>query len=483
MENQNQTNRKLIIVIIALAVVIVGMIIAGIVLLNKNKPSGDEITDDNEPAVTSSIDETDAKDSKDTKAEEKPEATPTPEAEKEEAVVNPLADLEVSYPGSKKAEDPETAKLLQFFVENEPDINKEDIIVATVDDFDCDGDYEAFLFVGDFYSDEYEEYYVGNMWFTNGEKNQDLGESSTGSWWTVDGTMNFDGRKYVYATIYYTTGGLSKVWSVYDDMASVAEIDCLGSVTSAENNDIIITYDTYDTCLDSDTYYMIGHSWKPYYFYYDKKLDQIIEYGGAFVREDQIDKICGIDLVEQIHAQYPDVEITTAFYRENGVLNVNFREVNGKGDVNFSNANYNVKKGEFINAWSDSPTSDIKQTNYGGMYVSCLSALSSTYPEVEKKTESYDLAVTSFNNLAESTGCIMISGRINDMSSSWKSYLVDNNTRLEFTVNDANVRAFDWFTDMMIQERDGGSQIVECVYIITVTNGHVDSISGVYAPW
>lgn len=486
MKEHNKTNRTLIIVIIALSVVIIGMIIAGIVIVRNNKSVADNEGNTKEIESARDSDEDDnskpeADDLLTTKVtSDSDKTTDSDESSKPDKVTtNPLAGQEVEYPGTKKEKDSETADLLRFFIDNEKSINKEEILVATVDDFDVDGDYEAFIFVGECISNEYEEYYNGCMWFTNGKTVNMIGESGTGSWWNVNGFLDFEGRKYAYATVYYATGGMSCVWSVYGDDAATSEINCLGSVYLDDNGDLCITNDIYDGTLDSDTGWLIGHTWKPYYFYFDKEKKQLVEYGGAFVRKDQIDDISGIDLVEQIQAYAPDSEITTAFYRENGLLTVNYRTVSPKGDVTYSNANYNVKDGKFLNAWSDGP-GDVSTSDYGGIYVSTLSSLPATYPTVDQKTEDIELYITSFNNVAQSYDSVLMSGRINDMSGSWQNYLVDRNTVLELPEDGENVSAVDWLYKKIMQERENDYTEVEGVYHMTVTNGHVDSISGLY---
>lgn len=484
MKEHNKTNRTLIIVIIALSVVIIGMIIAGIVIVRNNKSVADNEGNTKEIESARDSDEDDnskpeADDLLTTKVtSDSDKTTDSDESSKPDKVTtNPLAGQEVEYPGTKKEKDSETADLLRFFIDNEKSINKEEILVATVDDFDVDGDYEAFIFVGEY--DDGLECYNGCVWFTDGQKVSNLCELGDNSWWTVNGFLNFDGRKYAYATTYYATGGMSEVWSVYDDTAAPAEINCLGSVYLADNGDVSIVNDMYDAVYDREFGFFIGHTWKPYYFYFDEKKNQLVEYGGAFLRIDQIDEISGIDLTKQLASYKPEAEITTALYRENGLITVNYRELSDNGDVIYGNVNYNVKTRTFPNAYGNT-TGDITTSDYGGTYVSTISSLPATYPEVNQKTEKIELYITSFGNVAECYYSVLMSGSVNSMDGPWQHYFVDRNTVLELPEDSENVSAVDWLYKKIMQERENDYTEVEGVYHMTVTNGHVDSISGLY---
>ena len=393
---------------------------------------------------------------------------------------NPLKGMQVKYPGSMKEDDIETATLLSFFLDQNKDVSADDILVATVDDFDFDGNYEAFIFVGEFIASEYEEYYEGMMWFTNGRDIQKLDES-VGTWWSVDGFMSFDGRKYAYETMYIVTGGLSYVWSVYDGVAKETEIDGLGSVSVDDNNEIIIISDLYDTTYDSELGCMIGHSWKPYYFFYDKDKDRIIERGGSYVAKQDIDAVSGIDLASLI--EDAGHEITSAIIRDNGLLTVNYRDLDEKGDVYFGNINYNIDTGKYLNAWGEGE-GDMEASNYGGMYLSTISSLEATFPEVNIVKEDVELTVTSYNNVMAIGNSILLSGR--DGNGEWISVVVDKDTQMApddeelFPDREDYMTAVYWLDMLYMDEResDWAEMKVEGVYKMKVTNGHADLIEG-----
>ena len=412
--------------------------------------------------------------------EEVQEELTNPTEEVQEYLPNPLKGMDIKYPGAKKEDDVETASVLTFFLDKNSDIPKDEILVATVDDFDLDEKCEAFIFVGKFISDEYEKYYEGTMWFTNGKDIKKLNEYST-TWWSVDGFMSFDGRKYAYATMYYVSGGISSVWSVYDGMAEEAEIDGLGSVRVDNNGEIIITNDLYDTTFDSEIGSMIGHSWKPYYFFYDKEQDKLCERAGSYIAKSDIDSLSGMALTSLIEDE--GHEITYAFVRDNGMITVNYRDVDNKGDIYFGNVNYNINTGKYSDAWGEGKE-DMDSSNYGGIYLSTLSDIEATYPEVNETTENIELTVTSYNNAIQVRDCVLLSGR--NGNGDWISVVVDKNTLLGpndealFPDREESMTAVDWLYNLIMieQESKWTTMKVEGVYKMQVTNGHADLIEG-----
>ena len=485
MDNK-KSNKPLIITIIILSVLLLVVLIIGGTALIKTK---NELND-----LNNQIEETEEQDEEEEEApKEKKEKKSVKEDEdnsdkhKKKKIKNPVANQNVLYSGTKKADDYETAELIQYFLDSEKDLTAKDILSATVDDFDCDGSYEAFIFVGEeiVYEDEGggSGDYQGHMYFTNGKYVDEFEDSASGLWGGIDGILSFDGRKYAYASERYVTDYISCVWSVYDGKAKYAEINRIGSVYQVNDADIYITDSMYDTYYDSEIGMMSGHSWKPYYFYYNKAKDCICEYGGTYVDKEDIDALCGTTLVEEIEAN--EYEVTSAFYRGNGILNVNYRELYEKGDVIFGNVNYDCKLKEYVNAWG-AGHGDINNSDYGGIYVSTISDLEASYPEVDEKTVDVDLTVSSYNNVIASRGSVFLSGR--NEAGDWINVVVDKNTEMApndeslFNDREDDMTAVQWLETLIRieQESDWGTMKVEGVYRMSVTNGHVDYIEGLY---
>lgn len=380
--------------------------------------------------------------------------------------------------GAKGKDDAQTVELAAFLVDSEK-VLPEEILSATVDDYDRDGNYEGFFFVGS--KMEYEEQiceYEGRMWYTDGKQCVQLEESQSGSWWRVDGYISCEGRSYAYATEYYTTGGRSRVWSVYNQQPDVSELDCLGDLSVLENGEVSILNSTYDTTMD-EYGMLIGHSWKPYYFHYDKALDRMCEYGGAILNKNQIDEFCGFNLVGQLEAK--GFEITNAYYRENGLLNVNYREVFERGDINFGNVNYNCNKKSFEDAWGNK-TGTLEDSDYGGIYSAALAPDIATYPPVETKTEEIDFTVSTGTAVVPAGYTVVLTGMKGVWGDEWMSVVVDENTMMDSDISkyegcETDMSAVEWL-NMLVQKEFDDSEVltVRGIYHMNVTNGHVDYI-------
>ncbi len=485
MENK-KSNKPLIIAIIFLTIALIAALALGGIYFVKYKNADDNkkvSSEEEEKPAKSDKKKKDKKNKKD--KSDKKDKKDKDEADNS-AAVNPVAGMKVIYSGSKKENDPETAILIQYLIDNGDNIAAEDIVSATVDDFDNNGTYEAFIFVGKKIEYDDEEYgdsgdYEGHMCFTNGEHVEEFDESPTGVWGGIDGIMEMDGRKYACASERYVTDYVTHVWSVYDNEAGFSEIDALGSISQISPIDFAVTDSCYDTVFDSEFYMMSGHSWKPYYFYYNKPTDQIYEYGGAYVAIDDIDALSATDLTAQIKDE--GHEITYALYRENGILTVNYRDMDEKGDVTFGNINYDCFAGDYINAWSTG-SGDIYSSDYNGIYVSTISDLYATYPEVKQETEDIELTVASYNNVIASRGIALLSGR--NQNDEWVSIVIDKNTKMApndpslFNDREDSMSAVEWIEKLIQIEKDSdwGTMKVEGVYKMTVTNNHADYIEG-----
>lgn len=356
--------------------------------------------------------------------------------------------------------------------------DESEIRMIKADDFDGNGTVEAFIFAGSI--DEEMGIYEGLMWYTDGENCEELAEAETDAWWNIDGFIDFGSRKYMYADVYYATGALSKVWSVYDGKVRECEISNLGSVAVSEkgDNELTISDSSYDAIYDSEMGNLMGHTWKIYYFYYDQNDDCIKEYGGSSIIKKDINSYCGFDLVSEIESR--GYTVSTAYYRENGILNVNYIYNESDQTINFENVNYDCKKKCYVNAW-DTGEETFEDSSFGGIYMPCICAESVTFPVVESHTENVSFYLYDCSN-------VMFTGReaflIGLSDNEWQinSAVVDESTSFDPEMDEESKSLFgtstplDWFVDVNIKENMDAMG----VYDLKITNGHVDSICGLY---
>ena len=117
----------------------------------------------------------------------------------------------------------------------------------------------------------------------------------------------------------------------------------------------------------------MGHTWKEYYFYYDKESGFFREYGGVNIEEEELTQICGFDLASEI--RNTGFEVDAIYKRANGIVNVNYskktRDEFGKTTIQYKNANYDSKKGQFLSAWG-SGENTWQNSDFGGIYQPAL---------------------------------------------------------------------------------------------------------------
>lgn len=85
--------------------------------------------------------------------------------------------------------------------------------------------------------------------------------------------------------------------------------------------EVLVVQTTYDAFMDSAGD-ILGRTWKPYYFHVDKD-GYFKEYGGIEISLDFVRSMNGAQAILKEHL--PDeAEITSTYYRDNGVVNINY---------------------------------------------------------------------------------------------------------------------------------------------------------------
>lgn len=287
---------------------------------------------------------------------------------KDEEVLD-KADEEVTEELSETKEDAE--KRLVKFWEDNSGIAKDKVVSSVIEDFDRNGTFEAFIFSGEY--DESMENYPGIMWYTDGNICKNLNENDDQAWWDVNTVMEYKDRVFLYSTEYYATGGRSLVWGVYDGEVKEASVSGLGSIALTNDHEFTILDSQYDATYDDGMW--MGHTWKPYYFYYDDAKGEFREYGGINVEKDELNDIIASDFTAEF--EQTGNKIIGAFYRGNGIVNVNYSDMD---EVNYGNVNYDCKKHEYIDAWGDG-NHTMENSDFGGMYRASMLEEIAVYPD------------------------------------------------------------------------------------------------------
>ena len=158
----------------------------------------------------------------------------------------------------------------------------------------------------------------------------------------------------------------------------MSDISRLGNISVSDNlKDYIVVKDSYD---NSETYetgkeddaIWTGHTWKPYYFYYDDRKGDFTEYDCIKINRSKLAGICGFDPVSEIESE--GYEVSDILMRDNGIININYskKELDGSSFwITYKNASYDLNRKEFINAWGDGENT-WQASDYGGIYLKSI---------------------------------------------------------------------------------------------------------------
>ena len=253
---------------------------------------------------------------------------------------------------------------------------QDDIRFFDMDDFDKDGELEAFALVGDEPDYDFDEKGLveGNVWFVNGGGAKKLTEGFGMGIRCQDRLLDFGSKKYIVFGDVYATGEMSYAFEVKGKAVSEAAFSRRGTVQEQEADSFRIVDSSYDAELDPSIDGLLGHTWKSYYFYYDKESDSVKEYGGLEISEEKAKELAGHDFTSEC-LQAGD-EPGKIYYRRNGLININYSRPGSDGCVSYLHRTWNIENGCYIDDYAEK--SDEEQS---GTYLAELCPEIAVYPE------------------------------------------------------------------------------------------------------
>lgn len=277
---------------------------------------------------------------------------------------DPLEDnKEVIYLGDKDGDDVSTRRILHNLIYDKG-IDPMSVMTVCASDFAGDGRTEAFVFAGKYINDEYMPYYEGEFWYVDDDEIYDFPESKSGNWADYGRFFDFGKRKYFSISELYTTGSPSDMWTVVDGKPYQDALSGFGEITVFGKDYGVIYHDAYDAVYDTEMGFLMGHTWKPYYFHYDDVKDCLAEFEAQTVSIDKLNKLCDYDILGDIKKE--GGEFTSAYKRLNGLVTINYSIFEGS-QIEYCNATWNLDKHKYEPAY-DGLGSTLTGSNYGGTY-------------------------------------------------------------------------------------------------------------------
>ena len=159
---------------------------------------------------------------------------------------------------------------------------------------------------------------------------------------------------------YGTSASITYVWAVENGDVVDLSKQFEGSFTHEGGNLFTVTDSQFDGSTDGT-----GHTWKPYYYFYENK--QLKEYGGITISKDELLEFEGAkEIIDGLAAD--GKTITGIIYRSNGLIHINCQKPAG-----------NVRDNSYVTLKYDA-TSVTKASSGGGLYKTA-NGTNAVYPE------------------------------------------------------------------------------------------------------
>ena len=190
--------------------------------------------------------------------------------------------------------------------------------------------------------------------------------------------MTLGDTDYIIFDDVFMSESYSYVYYVEDSEVQEFELSGLGAIWGDEREDdrFSITDSTYDARYDAEMGFMIGHTWKKYYFFYDSENGNICEYGGTWIDAATVEFWTGRDLINELIPEGDTID--SVFMRGNGMIVINYEHADEDGSIDYYHYIYDTLRMSFINDLG-------METEEEPLEGTCLIALipeMASYPEV-----------------------------------------------------------------------------------------------------
>lgn len=253
--------------------------------------------------------------------------------------------------------------------------SEDEILRFEYDDFNGDGNYEAFVFLGEYEEYEDESVYRGSFWFVSAKQCIRLDDGMT-SYRSIDGSMSWNGdQKYVYCiTGEVITANISRVWTVRNEKVAESRISGIGEVRYDGKEYLEIVRDAYDGVYDQYADVMNGHTYKPYFYKYNGIINEFEECTSGEIDEEELKRLCGFDLSAKIKTE--GYEILSILKLENEIIVINYA-IHDESEfpcINYENVMWDCTTGDYwkrqergVTSWRDAGFHGTYQKNEAGL--------------------------------------------------------------------------------------------------------------------
>lgn len=261
----------------------------------------------------------------------------------------------------------DTTNLEDYFYNTlQEEVGDKTILQFSYLDYDNNGEYEAFAFVGSKNNgDEYmEDSYDGDLYFVNA-KGVTLVKEGTMPYISTGYIADFGNRKYYTLNEIYATGYLTYIYSADYESYFEDDLSRIGDMSETNGDDFTIIISAYDGEYDKEMDTYLGHTWKVYYYHYSKAKDALVKYESEEISLDIAKDFLPEGMIDEILGE--GYEIENIILRENDIININYHIQHENGNITYKNANYNISTNTFIEPWGE-PVNNWQDSDFGGTY-------------------------------------------------------------------------------------------------------------------
>lgn len=206
-------------------------------------------------------------------------------------------------------------------------MDDDSILMMNHDDYDRDGRCEAFVFCGESYEEYDKQLFEGALWFVGADQCTLLREER---YRMIDGQMKLGPKKYLYLySDMIFAADISDLWTVENGEPVESRFSRTGMVIYREEyckerrNLFEIIRDSYDNLYDVTDEIWMGHTYKPYFYYYDWTTNQIERDESEIISAKELERLCGFDMAGEVESEGYEITDIIKWKRSN-IVTVNY---------------------------------------------------------------------------------------------------------------------------------------------------------------
>lgn len=243
-------------------------------------------------------------------------------------------------------------------------VEEDAVLLMDYDDYDGNGTYEAFAFVGE--SNEYSGVtdYRGHFWFVGADRCMQLPNRHGAGYRKIDGLMLLGHRqKYLYYhSDYCLTANISGIWTVENGKPVEICLPQSGEVSyTGDPCGFDLWVDSYNNYYEPDGDLWSGHTWRPYFYHYDLETGRLKPDESENLSAEELEELCGFDLAAEVEAEGYEVTAVVRWQPGN-IVTINYTiPINESGIITYENIVWDC---ETKNYWNGAAS--WKNAGYGG---------------------------------------------------------------------------------------------------------------------